>query len=89
MSLTSPDLRVECPHCGTSYKAERLRVKHGPLDKAIMWCATCHQKLSVTPGTLQVEELGPRSWRTFWRRPKVLRTVLIYVVKALTDPDGR
>jgi hypothetical protein len=88
MSLTSPELRVECPGCGTSYRAERLRIKHGPLDKALVWCAVCHRKLQVLPSTMEVEEEGVRSWRTFWRKPKVLRTVFRFAVKVLSDGDG-
>lgn len=78
----TPDFRIECPVCGTSYLNSRMKIKVGPREKAIAWCTTCHTGLDITADHITTVTQPPRSWRHFWLlQPATTETKVVATVK--------
>lgn len=53
-------VRIECPNCGTSYRADVLNLKANPGEKAFVRCIGCGHALEVT---FSEQRYGWFDWR--------------------------
>jgi hypothetical protein len=83
-------MRIRCPGCQTEYDGDRIGVKSGPHDKALIFCKVCGAKLQVTAELVRTLVPGTRSWRSLWFRiGDRLREDLRFVVELLhVDPPA-
>lgn len=79
-------MRIQCPECETSYLVERLRIRVGPKEKAVIHCPVCNTVLRIEFRELPVV-LGARKWQTLWlTRERVLELEPVVTRREGEDP---